>query len=151
MPPRSSSGTVRWSTRPNPPPRGAHVLAVSSPLRPYTDVTNYAAFFFALATAAKRHGYDILLLTHEAGDQELRRVADRGMADGVFLLDVLLSDSRADMAVYSEHGVWRTERHGFDSVPLWVRDGSVIVTRPDVGSVVFTARREGEEIKVMRS
>ena len=69
-----------------------------SPLRPYTDVTNYAAFFFALATAAKRHGYDILLLTHEAGGQELRRVADRGMADGVFLLDVLLSDTRADMA-----------------------------------------------------
>ena len=78
--------------------RGTHVLAVSSPLRPYTDVANYAAFFFALATAAKRHGYDILLLMHEAGDQEMRRVADRGMADGVFLLDVLLSDSRADMA-----------------------------------------------------
>lgn len=85
--------------------------------------------------------------------------------------------------VHSEHGVWRTEHHGFDSVPLWVRDGSVIVThpgattpdydytadpdvrvflgdrdeasatvtRPDGGSVVFTARREGEEIKVMRS
>ena len=48
--------------------RGTHVLAVSSPLRPYTDVANYAAFFFALATAAKRHGYDILLLMHEAGD-----------------------------------------------------------------------------------
>lgn len=77
---------------------GTHVLAVSSPLRPYTDVANYAAFFFALATAAKRHGYDILLLMHEAGDQEMRRVADRGMADGIFLLDVLLSDSRADMA-----------------------------------------------------
>ncbi len=66
--------------------RGTHVLAVSSPLRPYTDVSTYAAFFFALAAAAKRHGYGILLLTHEAGDQELRRVADRGMADGVFLL-----------------------------------------------------------------
>ena len=49
--------------------RGAHVLAVSSPLRPYTDVANYAAFFFALAAAAKRHGYGILLLMHEAGDQ----------------------------------------------------------------------------------
>ena len=78
--------------------RGTHVLAVSSPLRPYTDVANYAAFFFALAAAAKRHGYGILLLMHEAGDQELRRVSDCGMADGVFLLDVLLSDSRADMA-----------------------------------------------------
>lgn len=80
------------------PAKATHVLAVSSPLRPYTDVANYAAFFFALATASKRHGYDILLLMHEAGDQELRRVADRHMADGVFLLDVLLSDSRADMA-----------------------------------------------------
>lgn len=80
------------------PADATHVLAVSSPLRPYTDVANYAAFFFALATASKRHGYDILLLMHEAGDQELKRVAEQHMADGVFLLDVLLSDSRADMA-----------------------------------------------------
>ena len=80
------------------PVGSTHVLAVSSPLRPYTDASNYAAFFLALASASKRHGYDILLLMHEAGDQELRRVADRHMADGVFLLDVLLSDSRADMA-----------------------------------------------------
>ncbi|RWZ52616.1 alpha-xylosidase [Labedella phragmitis] len=33
-------------------------------------------------------------------------------------------------------GIWRTETHAFDSVPLWVREGSVIVTgsvddRPD--------------------
>lgn len=77
---------------------GTKVLAVSSPLRPYTDVSNYAAFFFALATASKRNGYDLLLLMHEAGDHEMRRVADQGMADGIFLLDVLLSDSRADMA-----------------------------------------------------
>lgn len=80
------------------PADATHVLAVSSPLRPYTDVANYAAFFFALATASKRHGYDILLLMHEAGDRELKRVAEQHMADGVFLLDVLLSDSRADMA-----------------------------------------------------
>jgi alpha-D-xyloside xylohydrolase len=35
-----------------------------------------------------------------------------------------------------EGGAWRTETHAFDSVPLWVREGSVIVTgsvddRPD--------------------
>ena len=30
----------------------------------------------------------------------------------------------------SEHGVWRNERHGFDTIPLWVRDGSVLVTKP---------------------
>ena len=27
-------------------------------------------------------------------------------------------------------GVWRRETHGYDSIPLWVRDGSVIVTNP---------------------
>ncbi|NEG55584.1 alpha-xylosidase [Bifidobacterium platyrrhinorum] len=27
-------------------------------------------------------------------------------------------------------GVWRQETHGYDSVPLWVRDGSVVVTNP---------------------
>lgn len=29
-----------------------------------------------------------------------------------------------------EHGVWRNERHGFDTIPLWVREGSVLVTKP---------------------
>lgn len=32
--------------------------------------------------------------------------------------------------VRSETGVWRREHHDFDSVPLWIRDGSVIVTNP---------------------
>ncbi|MEQ6177438.1 alpha-xylosidase [Bifidobacterium breve] len=27
-------------------------------------------------------------------------------------------------------GVWRCETHGYDTIPLWVRDGSLIVTRP---------------------
>lgn len=27
-------------------------------------------------------------------------------------------------------GAWRTETHGYDSIPLWVRDGSLIVTNP---------------------
>lgn len=75
-----------------------HVLALSAPIRPYTDVSNYASFFFALATSAKRYGSDILLLMHEAGDQEMRRVADDGLVDGIFLLDVLLSDSRTEVA-----------------------------------------------------
>ena len=51
------------------------VLALSSPVHEYTDYTNYAAFFFALATRAKRYGYDILLLMHEYGDREPLRVS----------------------------------------------------------------------------
>lgn len=32
--------------------------------------------------------------------------------------------------VRSEAGVWRHETHGYDTVPLWVRDGSIIATHP---------------------
>ncbi|OZG61768.1 LacI family transcriptional regulator [Bifidobacterium lemurum] len=74
------------------------VLALSSPIHDYTDYSNYALFFFALATRAKRYGYDILLLMHEYGDQELTRVVSSGMVDGILLLDVLMVDSRAEVA-----------------------------------------------------
>ena len=74
------------------------VIALSSPLHDYTDYSNYAVFFFALAMRAKRYGYDILLLMHEYGDQELTRIAESGMVDGILLLDVLMVDSRADVA-----------------------------------------------------
>lgn len=74
------------------------VLALSSPLHEYTDYSNYAVFFFALAMRAKRYGYDLLLLMHEYGDQELTRVAAEGVVDGILLLDVLMCDARADVA-----------------------------------------------------
>lgn len=74
------------------------MLALSSPLHEYTDYSNYAIFFFALATRAKRYGYDILLLMHEYGDRELTRIARSGMVDGILLLDVLMTDSRAEVA-----------------------------------------------------
>ena len=74
------------------------VLALSSPLHNYTDYSNYAVYFFALATRAKRYDYDILLLMHEYGDHELTRVASSGMVDGILLLDVMMDDSRAEVA-----------------------------------------------------
>ncbi|WP_418969444.1 LacI family DNA-binding transcriptional regulator [Alloscardovia omnicolens] len=74
------------------------VIALSSPVHRYTDYTNYAVFFFALAQRARRYGYDILLLMHESGDEEMYRVVNNNMVDGILLLDVLLSDSRADIA-----------------------------------------------------
>ncbi|MCI1984316.1 MAG: alpha-xylosidase [Bifidobacteriaceae bacterium] len=35
-------------------------------------------------------------------------------------------------------GVWRKETHGFDSIPLWVRDGSLLVTNPGHDSAVYS-------------
>lgn len=74
------------------------VLAVSSPVHSYTDYSNYAQFFFGLATSARQHGYDLMLLMHESGGAEMRRVADNNMADGILMLDVLMDDSRAEVA-----------------------------------------------------
>ena len=78
--------------------RPTKVIALSSPVHRYTDYTNYAVFFFALAQHARRYGYDILLLMHESGDAEMYRVVENNMVDGILLLDVLLSDSRAEIA-----------------------------------------------------
>lgn len=74
------------------------VLAVSSPVHSYTDYSNYAQFFFGLATSARQHGYDLMLLMHESGGAEMRRVASNNMADGILMLDVLMDDSRAEVA-----------------------------------------------------
>lgn len=78
--------------------QGTKVIGLSSPVHRYTDYTNYATFFLALARRARRYGYDILLLMHESGDEELRRVVHHKMVDGILLLDVLLDDSRAQVA-----------------------------------------------------
>lgn len=99
--PAAGDGTDPYSSSPASAP-GAHgrtkVLALSSPVHGYTDYSNYAMFFFGLASRAKRYGYDILLLMHEYGDQELVRVTRNGMVDGILLLDVLMHDSRAEVA-----------------------------------------------------
>ncbi|WP_018142548.1 alpha-xylosidase [Alloscardovia criceti] len=39
--------------------------------------------------------------------------------------------------VSSASGVWRREHHDFDSIPLWVRDGSLIVSQPEATSPVY--------------
>lgn len=82
-----------WRTRPR-----TKVLAVSSPVHSYTDYSNYAQFFFGLATSARQHGYDLMLLMHESGGAEMRRVVSNHMADGILLLDVLMDDLRAEVA-----------------------------------------------------
>ena len=51
-----------------------------------------------------------------------------------------------------EHGVWRNERHGFDTIPLWVREGSVLVTKPGprsrIASMARTRWRQCSSIRV---
>ncbi|CAL2067462.1 protein of unknown function [Streptomyces murinus] len=48
----------------------------------------------AVATTARTHGYDILLLTGEEGPDAVRRVTGSGLADAMILMDVELDDDR---------------------------------------------------------
>lgn len=75
-----------------------HVLAISAPVHSSTDLANYAVFFFALATTAKKFGYDVMLLMDEQADREIERVARAGMVDGILMLDVEYEDPRAEIA-----------------------------------------------------
>jgi DNA-binding LacI/PurR family transcriptional regulator len=48
----------------------------------------------AVATAARTHGYDILLLTGEEGAQAVRRIEGSALADAMIVMDVELDDER---------------------------------------------------------
>jgi DNA-binding LacI/PurR family transcriptional regulator len=48
----------------------------------------------AVATTARTHGYDVLLLTGEEGPDAVRRVTGSGLADAMILMDVQLEDER---------------------------------------------------------
>lgn len=75
-----------------------NILALSSPMHEYTDYTNYSAFFFAVAQRARHYGYDLLLLMGEDETEDLMRMGDSGLVDGILLLDVTLNDPRVGYA-----------------------------------------------------
>lgn len=77
--------------------RKTYILAVTEPLRPDTYTPAHMAFVLAVATAARRYDYDVLLLTQEEADAGLRRVTSSRLVDGVIVLDVLRDDERADL------------------------------------------------------
>jgi DNA-binding LacI/PurR family transcriptional regulator len=72
----------------------SHIMALAVPLR--TDV--YVPIMLEIATsvtvAARKHGYDVLLITNDEGPDGIRRLAASGLADGVVLMDVELDDKR---------------------------------------------------------
>ncbi|WEV46763.1 LacI family DNA-binding transcriptional regulator [Bifidobacterium sp. ESL0690] len=75
-----------------------NMLALSSPEHDWTDYTNYSAFFFGVAQRAQHYGYDVLLLMGEEENDDLKRISDSGMVDGLLLLDVELDDPRVEQA-----------------------------------------------------
>lgn len=74
-----------------------NILAVTAPLRADTYAPAHMAFVLAVATAARRYDYDVLLLTQDEAAGGLRRVAASRLVDGIIVLDVSNDDERADL------------------------------------------------------
>lgn len=78
--------------------RRAQIFALTEPLRPDTYTPTHMAFVLATSVAARRHGYDILLLTDEEASAGMRRVASTGLVDAILVLDVAPDDERVALA-----------------------------------------------------
>lgn len=78
--------------------RRTHIFALTEPLRADTHAPTHMAFVLATAVAARRHDYDILLLTDEQASVGMSRVTSSRLVDATLVLDVAPDDARADIA-----------------------------------------------------
>jgi DNA-binding LacI/PurR family transcriptional regulator len=72
----------------------SNIIALMIPLRTDMYVPVMMEIAIAVATTARTHGYDVLLLTGEEGPDAVRRVTGSGLADAVIMMDVQLDDER---------------------------------------------------------
>lgn len=74
--------------------RRSHIIALMVPLRTDVYVPVMMEIAVSVTMAARRHGYDVLLITNDEGPDGVRRIGASGLADGVILMDVELDDVR---------------------------------------------------------
>ncbi|MET8947880.1 LacI family DNA-binding transcriptional regulator [Streptomyces sp. NPDC004542] len=72
----------------------SNIIALMVPLRTDMYVPVMMEIAIAVATTARAHGYDVLLLTGEEGPDAVRRVTGSGLAEAMILMDVELEDER---------------------------------------------------------
>ncbi|MFD9071989.1 LacI family DNA-binding transcriptional regulator [Streptomyces lasiicapitis] len=72
----------------------SNVIALMVPLRTDMYVPVMMEIAIAVATTARAHGYDELLLTGDEGAPAVRRVTGSGLADAMIVMDVELDDER---------------------------------------------------------
>lgn len=78
--------------------RRTNIFALTEPFRADTYAPAHMAFVLATSIAARRHDYDVLLLTEEEASAGMRRVATSGLCDAVLVLDVAPDDERVGVA-----------------------------------------------------
>ncbi len=72
----------------------SNIIALMIPLRTDMYVPVMMEIAIAVATTARGHGYDVLLLTGEEGPAAVRRIEGSALADAMILMDVELDDDR---------------------------------------------------------
>lgn len=70
------------------------IFALTAPVRSDTQSGVLMSFVLAVATAARKHDYDVLLLTADEASTGLERVTSSRLADGIIALDVSRDDER---------------------------------------------------------
>ncbi|MEW2556277.1 LacI family DNA-binding transcriptional regulator [Streptomyces zhihengii] len=70
------------------------IIALMVPLRTDIHVPVMLEIAMAVTTAARAHGYDVLLLTGDEGAEAVRRVQGSSVADAMIVMDVELDDER---------------------------------------------------------
>lgn len=74
------------------------IFALTEPFRADTHAPTHMAFVLGSSIAARRVGYDILLLTDVEASAGMQRVASSGLVDGILVLDVAPDDDRVALA-----------------------------------------------------
>ncbi len=75
----------------------SNIVALMMPLRTDMYVPVMMEIAIAVATHAREHGFDVLMLTGEEGPAAVRRVVGSGLADAIILMDVELEDARVPL------------------------------------------------------
>ncbi|MEV1009912.1 LacI family DNA-binding transcriptional regulator [Streptomyces sp. NPDC049881] len=78
------------------------IIALMMPLRTDMYVPVMTEIAVAVATAAREHDHDVLLLTGQEGPAAVRRVVGSGLADAMILMDVELDDARLPLVREAE-------------------------------------------------
>lgn len=76
-----------------------NIIALSAPMHDATEPFAFMTFILAIVTAARKQGYDVVLLT-EAGQEaesNIKRVVKTNLVDGVLAMDVTADDSRVEI------------------------------------------------------
>lgn len=78
-----------------------NVIGAVVPYRSGADSAAQHRFLVSLAFHARRHGYDLLLVTTDEGVEGLHRVINTALCDGLLIMEVLTHDPRTEVIASS--------------------------------------------------